>query len=83
VSSEIAELRRDAAGLAAQFRLGQAVQAALLLEPFLSRYVDRLDQQRAAQIVQVLRAMLECQTRSDWLGLADFLEYDLWERLDS
>ncbi|WP_367256336.1 hypothetical protein [Pseudomonas sp. stari2] len=68
---------RRCAGL---FRLGRDVEAAL----------DMVDVFEDAQLLlvsappdiqqswaQVLTQMLECQERQDWLGLADFMEYEL------
>ncbi|MCX2541852.1 MULTISPECIES: hypothetical protein [unclassified Pseudomonas] len=68
---------RRCAGL---FRLGRDVEAAL----------DMVDVFEGAQLLlvsappdvqqswaQVLTQMLECQERQDWLGLADFMEYEL------
>ncbi|MVW87020.1 hypothetical protein [Pseudomonas sp. PB101] len=74
---------RQCAGL---FRLGRDVEAALIM-------VDLFDETqrlfaRAPQDVQqawalMLRQMLECQERQDWLGLADFMEYELVDLLES
>ncbi|KAB0506561.1 hypothetical protein [Pseudomonas moorei] len=68
------------------FRLGRDVEAALTM-------VDVIDEAQAmvlsaSQDVQqswtcVLTKMLACQERQDWLGLADFLEYELLELLES
>lgn len=32
---------------------------------------------------QLLAQMLECQERQDWLGLADFMEYELIQLLEA
>ncbi|BFT64947.1 hypothetical protein [Pseudomonas moorei] len=71
---------------AQMFRLGRDVEAALTM-------VDVIDEAQAlvltaSQDVQqawtcVLTQMLACQERQDWLGLADFLEYELLELLES
>jgi hypothetical protein len=79
VKTDLAALRAESVALAARFRLGQFVEGGLLLEPFLSRLVSSWSKDEAALHLEILRAMLECQTRCDWLGLADFLEVDLWE----
>ncbi|MGF6091336.1 hypothetical protein [Pseudomonas sp. 18173] len=73
---------RQCAGL---FRLGRDVEAALNM-------VDLFDEAqrlfaRTPQDVQqawalLLRQMLACQERQDWLGLADFMEYELIELLE-
>lgn len=74
---------RQCAGL---FRLGRDVEAALNM-------VDLFDEAqrlfaRAPWDVQqawalMLRQMLACQERQDWLGLADFMEYELIELLEN
>jgi hypothetical protein len=74
---------RQCAGL---FRLGRDVEAAL----------DMVDVFEGAQHLlmsaspdiqqswaQVLTQMLDCQERQDWLGLADFMEYELIRLLES
>ncbi|WP_242209438.1 MULTISPECIES: hypothetical protein [unclassified Pseudomonas] len=74
---------RQCAGL---FRLGRDVEAALIMvdvfegaqQLLLSAPVD------AQQLwAQVLTQMLDCQERQDWLGLADYMEYELVELLHS
>ncbi|WP_085717016.1 hypothetical protein [Pseudomonas sp. B28(2017)] len=74
---------RQCAGL---FRLGRDVEAALNM-------VDLFDETQrlfalAPRDVQqawalMLRQMLACQERQDWLGLADFMEYELIELLEN
>jgi len=64
------------------FRLGRDVEAALLmvelfgaLMPLFDRAPGTVQQQWAA----VLGQMLACQEGQDWVGLADYLEYELGE----
>ena len=75
---------RQCAGL---FRLGRDVEAALTM-------VDMFDEaqrllspapRRCSAVVGacVLTQMLACQERQDWLGLADFMEYELVDLLES
>ncbi len=74
---------RQCAGL---FRLGRDVEAALLMvdvfegaqQLLLSAPTDI--QQMWAQL---LLQMLDCQERQDWLGLADYMEYELLDLLES
>jgi hypothetical protein len=73
---------RQCAGL---FRLGRDVEAALNM-------VDLFDEAQrlfllAPRDVQqawaaMLSQMLACQERQDWLGLADFMEYELIELIE-
>jgi hypothetical protein len=72
---------RQCAGL---FRLGRDVEAALdMVDVF--EGAQRLLIARPARIQQdwafVLKHMLDCQERQDWLGLADWMEYELIELL--
>ncbi|MEB2653141.1 hypothetical protein SOP89_17345 [Pseudomonas siliginis] len=71
---------------AALFRLGRDVEAALtMVDVFeqaqlcLASASEKVQQDWA----QVLTQMLDCQERQDWLGLADYMEYELVELLES
>lgn len=66
------------------FRLGRDVEAALdMVDVFES--AQQLLMAAPAPIQQdwafVLTQMLDCQERQDWLGLADWMEYELIEVL--
>lgn len=71
---------------AALFRLGRDVEAALTMVDVFEQAQQCLSsapieiQQAWAQ---VLMQMLDCQQRQDWLGLADSMEYELVELLES
>ncbi|WP_460090183.1 hypothetical protein [Pseudomonas sp. S2_E02] len=74
---------RQSAGL---FRLGRDVEAALgMVDVFEDAQQLLLSGSADVQQmwVQVLAQMLECQERQDWLGLADYMEYELIELLES
>ncbi|WP_085723362.1 hypothetical protein [Pseudomonas sp. R37(2017)] len=68
------------------FRLGRDVEAALTMVDLfdetqrLFAQAPRDDQQAWALM---LGQMLACQERQDWLGLADFMEYELIELLEN
>ncbi|MCP1475121.1 hypothetical protein ABIA54_000787 [Pseudomonas sp. EB276 TE3739] len=70
---------------AALFRLGRDVEAALTMVDVFEQAQQSLAsasleiQQAWAQ---VLTQMLDCQERQDWLGLADYMEYELVELLE-
>ena len=71
---------------AALFRLGRDVEAALTMVDVFEQAHQSLssasvDIQQAW--AQVLMQMLDCQERQDWLGLADYMEYELFELLES
>jgi hypothetical protein len=75
------EKSRQCAGL---FRLGRDVEAALdMVDVF--EGAQQLLIAAPAPIQQdwafVLTQMLDCQERQDWLGLADWMEYELIEVL--
>lgn len=66
--------------LAALFRRGFAVEAALALTDLLPKVVadgGRLDVRGQDELQTVLKNLLASQERHDWLGLADDLEYEL------
>ncbi|MHB2246858.1 hypothetical protein [Pseudomonas fitomaticsae] len=67
------------------FRLGRDVEAALtMVEVFEGAQQRLLSAGAQTQQVwaQLLTQMLECQERQDWLGLADFMEYELIQLLE-
>jgi hypothetical protein len=73
----------ECAGL---FRLGRSVEAALdMLDVF--EVAASLFEQRPSSIkhqwTQLLMAMLACQQSQDWLGLADSMQYELVELLNT
>jgi hypothetical protein len=74
---------RQCAGL---FRLGRDVEAALIMVDLFDetqRLFAKAPQGAQQAWALMLRQMLDCQERQDWLGLADFMEYELVDLLDS
>ncbi|MBK5510998.1 hypothetical protein [Pseudomonas sp. TH15] len=74
---------RQCAGL---FRLGRDVEAALTMVDVFDeaqRLLLTAPQDVQLKWTQVLTHMLACQERQDWLGLADFMEYELIELLEN
>jgi len=72
---------RQCAGL---FRLGRDVEAALTMVDVFDeaqRLLSTAPREVQQQWAQVLTHMLACQERQDWLGLADFMEYELVDLL--
>lgn len=70
--------------LAHQFRLGFHTQAALDMADELGRLAQQLPPENEQDIrlfTTLMGKMFECQQRQDWLGLADYLEYELQELL--
>lgn len=80
MSISVALWQKDANNLALKVRLGHNVEAGLMLVTYLEQLVAvypkfPVEQQR--QFQSILSAMLACQERQDWIGLADYLEYEL------
>lgn len=71
----------EAAEIALLFRLGRNVEAALQLTGYLERLVAEchhlLVNDTNRQFQSLLASILSCQEKQDWLGLADYLEYEL------
>ncbi len=68
------------------FRLGRDVEAALTMVDVFEKTQQCLssasvDVQQAW--ARVLGQMFECQERQDWLGLADYMEYEVLDLLES
>jgi len=75
-----------ARGCAGLFRLGRDVEAALeMVEVFdaAQRELEDASQEARQQWAQLLTVMLACQESQDWLGLADWMEYELVGLLES
>lgn len=73
---------RQCAGL---FRLGRDVEAALIMVDVFEgaqQSMQSAGTQTQQTWAQLLTQMLECQERQDWLGLADFMEYELIQLLE-
>ncbi|WP_338525724.1 hypothetical protein NUH87_09445 [Pseudomonas batumici] len=84
--SRLAQCIEDARGCAGLFRLGRDVEAALdMVEVFdaTQRVLEGALQETRQQWVQLLTCMLACQESQDWLGLADWMEYELVGLLES
>ncbi len=76
-------LQRTLKQAAALFRLGQEAQAALEWRSC----IIQLEQQyptllRNTTFQQILPLMLQAQERHNWLGLADYIEFELIELLE-
>jgi hypothetical protein len=74
-TSIITEARR----CADLFRLGRDIEAALVMVELIDAAMPRFATRPAAEqhaCSQVLGAILDCQERQDWIGLADWLEVE-------
>jgi len=75
----VVEEARECAKL---FRLGRDIEGALNMVELIDRslpLMEAVSAQRQAEWARVLSAILECQERQDWLGLADWLEVEFLE----
>ena len=80
MSSISTDWLKTANELALKIRLGLNVEAGLLLVGYIEKLVSAYPQFPAEQQHQfqlILSAMLKCQENQDWIGLADYLEYEL------
>ena len=67
---------------ASQLRLGRSLEVMESLVAFLIELLSQFDleQESATKSVgTIFSSILACQEREDWLGLADYIEYDLLE----
>lgn len=80
--TQVAELQREALRIAHQLRLGQDVQAQLDMVALAERLLGYASGARDVDIVawvDWIGRATACQEAQDWLGLADYLEYELQE----
>ncbi len=64
------------------FRLGRDIEGALKMVELIDRslpLMDGVSAERQAEWGRVLSAILACQERQDWLGVADWLEVEFLE----
>ncbi|WP_191488640.1 hypothetical protein [Pseudomonas sp. FEN] len=84
--NRLAQCIEDARECAGLFRLGRDVEAALeMVEVFDTAQLalQGAPQEVRQQWAQLLTRMLACQESQDWLGLADWMEYELVGLLES
>ncbi|MGL5471497.1 MAG: hypothetical protein ACRDCT_25540 [Shewanella sp.] len=62
--------------LAHNFRLGLHVENALQLPGLVEQALHALPPEHQGDAVTIVSALLACQERHDWLGLADWLEVE-------
>lgn len=64
------------------FRLGRDIEGALKMVEVIDRSLPLMDgasAEKQAEWGRVLSEILACQERQDWLGLADWLEFEFAE----
>ena len=75
----VVEEARECAKL---FRLGRDIEGALKMVEVIDRSLPLMDgasAERQAEWGRVLSDILACQERQDWLGVADWLEFEFVE----
>ena len=80
MSTPYTELRLRSQQAAEQFRLSHDIEASLALVDIVETMAAlcvHLTAQEQQRFAQLLKAILACQERQDWLGLADYLEYEV------
>ncbi|TDV48281.1 hypothetical protein EC919_109226 [Pseudomonas graminis] len=69
----------EARNCAKLFRLGRDIEGALKMVDLIDRSLPLMDgatPERQAEWGRMLSAILACQERQDWLGVADWLEVE-------
>lgn len=62
--------------IAGLFRLSKHIEAGLLLADYFDELM--IDKDRTnSDLDNAITSILSCQERKDWLGLADYLEFEL------
>jgi hypothetical protein len=77
--ADVIEEARECAKL---FRLGRDIEGALKMVELIDRSMPLMEgvcAERQAEWGRVLGAILACQERQDWLGVADWLEEEFVE----
>jgi hypothetical protein len=85
MSSAVAELKEEAGRIACLFRIGQEVVAQQDAVVLAERLMGFASVERVAQMpawVEWIGWVMSCQQSQDWLGLADYLDYELVDLLE-
>lgn len=70
-------IKEECIALSHQFRLGYHIESCLQLPALLERVLATLPAESSNDVSTIVSALLNCQERHDWLGLADWLEGEL------
>ncbi|MBS4020498.1 hypothetical protein [Azonexus hydrophilus] len=84
--NNIAEWISTARNIAVQCRLGMTLEAGVAITGFLPVMANELIEKIDGDFIVLINDLNKCHKNSDWLGVADCLEFDLviWlERLNS
>ncbi len=83
MSNPYAVLRERSQQTAAQFQLCHDIEGVLALVGLVEAMVDlsaRFTPAEQVELARLVKAILACQERQDWLGLADYLAWE-WSAL--
>ncbi len=84
MTTVLQDCQQQAMETAINFRIGQNIKAQRALPLLIQQLIQSFPKENAHQ-VQLLRLIVqgihEAQEKHDWLGLADYLEYELQELL--
>lgn len=86
MSHLVAELKKEASRIACLFRVGQEVIAQQDVVVLAERLMGFASTERVGQMAvwaEWIGWVMACQESQDWLGLADYLDYELAELLES
>ncbi|MGB4065201.1 MAG: hypothetical protein WBK19_15355 [Azonexus sp.] len=78
--SQVAHWESEACRVAAAFRLGSYMQAGDALADLVRQIAAASgagSADRQAELAVILEALLACHKRDDWLGVADYLQFEL------
>lgn len=70
------DLTLNSVEIAHLFRLSRHIEAGLLLADLFEQLIDVTDV-NTTDLESAIKSILTCQERRDWLGLADYLEFEL------
>lgn len=85
MSSVVAELKEEATRIARLFRIGQDVVAQQDVVVLAERLMGFASTERTVEMAlwaEWIGWLMSCQEAQDWLGLADYLDYELVELLE-
>ncbi|MDO6462006.1 hypothetical protein Q4485_14945 [Granulosicoccaceae sp. 1_MG-2023] len=71
------ETIKQAGSMAAELRRGKHVAATLALPDLLEAVMQTAPAAEQAALQGLIHALLVCQEKRDWTGMADYLEFEL------
>lgn len=84
MTTVLQDCQQQAMETAMNFRIGQNIKAQRALSPLFQQLIQNFPKENPDQIQQlrlIAQGIRNAQEKHDWLGLADYLEYELQELL--